>query len=63
MSKSFFNKIAGPQKCSFIKKTPIQVFSCEIFEILMKGVAYWLATCTLKPKVPDASAAAGYVQR
>ena len=37
VSKSFFDKIAGPQKCSFIKKTLIQVLSCEIFEILVKG--------------------------
>ena len=30
--ESLFNKVAGLKACNFIKKTPTQVFSCEIFE-------------------------------
>ena len=33
MLKSLFNKVAGLKACNFIKETPTQVFSCEIWEI------------------------------
>ena len=32
-------------------------------EFFMKDVAWWLATCARKPKVPGSNPAAGYVQR
>ena len=34
--ESFFNNDAGVQACSFIKKTPTQVFSGEYCEVLKK---------------------------
>ena len=34
--ESLFNKVAGLKACSFIKKTPTQVFSCEYCEIFKK---------------------------
>ena len=33
MLESLFNKVAANQVCHFTKKTPTQMFSCEICEI------------------------------
>ena len=34
MVESLFNKVAGMNAWNFIKKTPPQVFFCEIYKIL-----------------------------
>ena len=39
----FFNKVAGPQNCNFIKKTLTQVCSCEI-EIFQNNLFYRTST-------------------
>ena len=36
----FFNKVASPQNCNFIKEELQQVFSCEICEILKSALLY-----------------------
>ena len=33
MLDSLINKVTGFQACKFIKKTPTQVFSCNVYEI------------------------------
>ena len=40
MLESLFNKIAGLQACNFIKKTPTQVLSSEIYKILKNTLFY-----------------------
>ena len=36
----FINKVAGPQNCNFIKETPTQIVSCEIWEIFKNTFFY-----------------------
>ena len=46
------------------KRKTLIVFDGMIADIMTKGrVAWWLATCAWKPKVPGSSLAASYVQR
>ena len=36
--ESHFEKVAGPQACNFIKKSPTQVFSCKFCEIFKRNL-------------------------
>ena len=51
--------------CFFYYKRAVVATQFFKFTELLRtrGVAWWLATCTLKPKVPGSNLAASYVQR